>query len=399
MQQLNGTSVAADRFAFAFTLASVAMCSVAFGVGRYAYGLFLPAMRRDFGARTVELGMIASFSTLVYFVTIMIVSAVALHFKPRTLILAAGIITTLALTMVGLATNLRTAATGIALASVGAGMYSPAMFEAIDAWLPARWKPRAIGAANAGSTPGLVITGLTAYWFQASWQHVWLVMAALGGALTAWQAWLLPNESVAHACVRPRHPLSLSRFLRRECWPLYGALLIYGLVFGIYMTFAVDLILGSGGLAFPADRLFWALLGMAGLPTIFAGVFIARYGVRLLLMVSLPMCGLSYVLLALSSHGKPLVIASAILFGVFSIAPGGGFYLWGIRLFPDRPSIGTGCVTLGTALAMMTGPALYGLISSWMSLPAFFAVIAALAVLVIPIIPADLDHSRLQGRN
>lgn len=366
------------------------MCSVVFGVGRYAYGLFLPAIRQDFGASTVTLGLIASASTLIYLITIAIASAIAIRCRPRSLMLAGGCLSTLSLSIVGLATNLPGVATGIALASVGAGLYSPPSFVAAEAWMPSRWRDRTIGALNAGSTPGLLITGLTAYWFQRSWQSVWLVMAALCALITLWHAWLVPNEAVQPAAHRPRQPLRIQSFLRRECWPLYGALLIYGLVFGIYMTFAVDLVLGSGGLAYPADRLFWALLGLAGMPTLFAGLFIARHGVRTLLMWSLPLCGVSYLLLALSTQGgTPLVLASAILFGVASIAPGGGFYIWGIRLFPDRPSIGSGCVTLCTAVAMMAGPTLYGLMSRWVALPTFFALIGVLPLLALPLLPND----------
>lgn len=401
-QPLNGVSANTDRFAASFTVAIVAMCSVAFGVGRYAYGLFLPAIRHDFGASTVTLGLIASASTLLYLITIAIASTIAIHCRPRTLMLVGGCVTTLSLLIVGLAANLPATAAGIALASVGAGLYSPASWVAVDAWMPSRWRHRAIGAVNAGSTPGLLITGLTAYWFQHSWQYVWLVMAALCGMITLWHAWLVPNDRVIPPTHRPRPPLHARSFLRRECWPLYGALLIYGLVFGVYMTFAVDLILSSGGLVFPADRLFWALLGLAGMPTLFAGLLIARHGVRTLLMWSLPLCGLSYLLLALSAHGGSppggsppggtlLVLASAVLFGVASIAPGGGFYIWGIRLFPDRPSIGSGCVTLCTAIAMMAGPTLYGLMSRWMSLPSFFALVAILPILALPLLPKNED--------
>ena len=389
-QPLPISAATEDRFAAFFTAGVVAMCSVVFGVGRYAYGLFLPSIRQDFGARTVTLGLIASASTLLYLITIAVASAIAIHCRPRTLMLAGGSVSTVSLLIVGSAASLPAVATGLALASIGAGLYSPASFVAAEAWMPVRWKHRAIGAINAGSTPGVLITGLTAYWFQATWQYVWLVMAALCALITAWHARLMPRSSVVLASLRPQQPLHLRSFTRPECWPLYGAVLIYGLVFGVYMTFAVDLIMGSGGLVFPADRFFWALLGLAGIPTLFAGLFMARYGVRALLMVSLPLCGLAYLLLSLSAHGgTPLVFASAALFGVASIAPGGGFYVWGIRLFPGRPSIGAGCVTLGTSIAMMAGPTLYGLMSRWVSLPAFFALVAVLPFLALPLLPKN----------
>ena len=51
------TDAGRERFSLAFIVASVAMASVTYGIGRYAYGLFLPEIRRDFALDTFTLGL------------------------------------------------------------------------------------------------------------------------------------------------------------------------------------------------------------------------------------------------------------------------------------------------------------------------------------------------------
>ncbi len=381
---------APDGFSFPFIAACVAMVSVTYGMGRYAYGLFLPSIRTDFDLGTVDLALIASLNTAVYLLATVIASACAIYFRPRTLIVAAGLITTCGLLLTGLATRFEVAAGGIVLAGVGGGILSPAMFEAIEAWLSARWKTRAIAAVNAGAAPGLIVTGLAAYWLQSSWQQVWIAMGVIGLAVTLWQAWLLPGDRLHREGGQVRLPLRPGLFLRAICLPLYLSLFVYGLLLSTYLTFAVDLIVSTGGMSFPADRLFWVLLGVAGLPAVFTGEAVRRFGVRGLLAISMPVSGLSYLLLTVAPGNPAAVFTSAILFGVSSVAPGNGFLVWGISLFRDRPSVGAGAVFFVLSLAIIAGPVLAGLMAEHFGPLAFFYLLVLLPVLIVPLFPRQI---------
>ena len=389
-----------ERFSVAFIAASVAMASVTYGIGRYAYGLFLPEIRRDFALDTFTLGLIASVGTVIYLVSNMVASAIAIHFRPRTFTVIGGAVTTLGLAMVGIATNAPMAVGGILLAGVGAGIYTPAQFEAIEAWLLPPWKSRALGAVNAGATPGKILTGLAAFWVQSSWQHAWLAMAAVSFAVTVWNAWLLPNRAVTHDGTRAKQHLKFGLFTRAACMPLYGTLIVYGLLFSVYLTFAVDLVSSVDAMKSPVDKLFWPLLGISGLTTIFTGSAVSRYGVRGLLSVSLPLCGVSYAMLALASNNPWVILGSAVLFGATSIAPGTGFMVWGIRLFHERPSIASGTVFFFLSVGTITGPILFGWIAPRVGAAPFFLALSALSVVVLPFFPSgifDTSASRLSG--
>jgi predicted MFS family arabinose efflux permease len=391
------TDAGRERFSLAFIAASVAMASVTYGVGRYAYGLFLPEIRRDFALDTFTLGLIASVATVVYLLSNIVASAIAIHFKPRTFIVIGGAVTTLGLALVGIATNAPTAVGGILLAGAGAGIYTPAQFEAIEAWLLPPWKSRAMGAVNAGATPGKILTGLAAFWVQSSWQHAWLAMAAVSFGVTVWNAWLLPKRAVTHDGMKAKQHLHFRLFTRAACIPLYGTLIVYGLLFSVYLTFAVDLLSSVGAMKSPVDKLFWPLLGIAGLTTVFTGSAVSRYGVRGLLSVSLPLCGLSYAMLALASNNQWVILGSAVLFGATSIAPGTGFMVWGIRLFHERPSIASGTVFFFLSVGTIMGPIVFGWIAPRIGVVTVFLALAALSVVVLPLFPSRVFDTSAPG--
>jgi predicted MFS family arabinose efflux permease len=388
-----------ERFSLAFVAASVAMASVTYGVGRYAYGLFLPEIRRDFALDTFTLGLIASVGTVVYLLSNIVASAIAIHFKPRTFIVIGGAVTTLGLALVGIATSASTAVEGILLAGAGAGIYTPAQFEAIEAWLLPPWKSRAMGAVNAGATPGKILTGLATFWVQSSWQHAWLAMAAVSFGVTVWNAWLLPKRAIRHDGMKAKQHLHFPLFTRAACIPLYGTLIVYGLLFSVYLTFAVDLVSSVGAMKSPVDKLFWPLLGIAGVTTVFTGSAVNRYGVRSLLSVSLPLCGLSYAMLALASNNPWAILGSAALFGATSIAPGTGFLVWGIRLFNERPSIGSGVVFSFLSVGTITGPILFGWMAPGLGAATCFLALTALSVVVLPFFPSSVFDTSAPSRS
>lgn len=96
-------------------------------------------------------------------------------------------------------------------------------------------------------------------------------------------------------------------FTRPSCIALYLVTLVYGVLFSVYVTFAVDLFLSVGALTPPIVKLFWMLKGLAGIPAIFPGELVACFGSRLLLRVSIPLCGFAYALIAMLPQNVPAI--------------------------------------------------------------------------------------------
>ena len=387
-----------DRFAGRFISASVGMTSVTYGIGRYAFGLFIPEVRHNFGAATADLGIIASFSSFGYLLACLLSSYLAGRAEPRSCVIVAGIVTTLGLAIVGIAANVLQVAIGVVLAGIGAGIYGPASIECIYVSLPSRRRIQALSAVNAGATPGLIITGLIAFALPSQWQLVWLVMASLAALVTLWNSKVIKSRILVERTLGPRiaraehayGPSTLSRVLSLDFAALCSTICVYGLLYKAYLTFAVDLLVSFGGLRFPYDRLFWVTLGVAGVPTIFVGPLISRFGVRGILTMTIPVCGLSCAMLGLAPNSGPDVILSAALFGVSSIAPGSALLVWSLRIFCDRPATASGAAMFCFAAAIIVTPLIYAMLVPWMTARAFFIGLLVLSLIVVPLFPQNL---------
>jgi predicted MFS family arabinose efflux permease len=388
-----------------FVIVCICMTSLTYGFGRYAYGLFLPAIRAEYQLDSLQLGLLGSVSTTLYLITNLGASCVASYLRPYGMIVAGGLLTTVSLAVIGAAHDRLVTEIGIATAGVGAGIYSPALFEAIQAWLSGGWKNRAIAALNAGATPGLVLTGIAAYVVKSEWRLAWVLMACAGALFTLATALCVPRAALRSNAMQPPEKMRLRDFVRPQCLALYTTLFVYGLLFGVYKTFAIDVLSRTGGIQYPYDRLFWALLGLAGVPAIFVGTFIGSLGVRAILGVSMTLCGSAYVALALAPSDMTLVLTSATIFGLASIVPGSGFLVWGIHLFHKRPSVGSGVVFLAFSLSLVIGPILFGMAETWMRDTTLFWILAALSVVSWPLFPINIygtepgdEHQRVRAQ-
>lgn len=368
-----------------FIILTIGMTSVTYGFGRYAFGLFLPSLRGDFSATSIQLGAIASANAATYLVSTVVASAFAIYFRPTAMMAGASLITVAGLLVAGLSTSFVDAAIGIILAGIGGGILSPALFEAIESWLPEEWKVRAIGAVSAGATPGMIVTALAAYAASDSWRIAWLVMAAVGVMIVLMSLFTLPTGHARRVRETVKLPLSLSLFLRRDLFRLYFALLVYGILFSVYLTFAVDMLSRVGNLAPPRDSLFWALLGLAGLPAVLNGVFISSLGFARFLKLAFSACALSYALIALAPGLHGAVLLSAVLFGYSSISIGSGLLVWGIGKFNDRPSIGSGVVLFLFTSTTVVGPTLSGALLPLVGSATLFGILAAISILMVPL--------------
>lgn len=365
-----------------FIVIAIAMTSVTYGFGRYAYGLFLPSLRVEFSASTAQLGLIASANAATYLVSTVLASAYAIYFRPTSMMVLACAVAIAGLLTAGLATSIEGVVFGIVLAGVGGGILSPALFEALEAWLPEEWKVKAIGAVSAGATPGMVITALAAYGAADAWRLAWIMMGLVGLAVAVVSFAMLPNVALHRDAKGPKVPLEVSLFIQSRNYILYFTLLIYGLVFSVYLTFAVDLLNSVGQLSTLQGQLFWAALGAAGLPAVASGFVITAIGLPLFLRLTFLLCATAYALVALAPSSLFVVLLSSLLFGYTSIAIGSGLLVWSLRIFKDRPSIGSGVVFFLFSATAIVGPVVGGLLIDWVGSTGLFGALAGLSVIV-----------------
>lgn len=365
-----------------FLVLTIAMTSVTYGFGRYAFGLFLPSLRAEFTASTTQLGAIASANAATYLVSTVLASTFAVYVPPTIMMVGACLVTVAGLLVAGLSASIGNIALGIIIAGFGGGILSPALFEAIEAWLPEDWKVKAVASVSAGATPGMIVTAVAGYAAADTWRIAWIAMAVVGAVILSASFLLLPKTSITRDLDGPKLPLTPSLFLQAANLRLYLSLLAYGGLFSVYLIFSVDRLNTLGYITPPQDKLFWAFLGIAGLPAMLNGLVISHMGLSWFLRAVYLGCGLSYGLLVIAPDRMLVVLLSAILFGYTSIGIGSGLLVWSIRIFKDRPSIGSGVVFFLFSAMSIVSPTLSSLVMPILGSSGLFSLLAIVSGLV-----------------
>lgn len=171
-------------------------------------------------------------------------------------------------------------------------------------------------------------------------------------------------------------------FMRRDVAPLYGAALCFGISNAVYLAFAADHVVASGGLDGLPDKaaaamifLSYGICGLAGLAT---GRFEAWIGLVALLGVVFAAFAGSLVLVAWGPGAWGAVLVSAGLHGAAVMMVSAILSFWSLRLFPGRGSLGFIAALIGVAIGSVVGPAAIGVLADMASLTAALLITASI---------------------
>ncbi len=362
--------------------AGSAIIAVTFGLARYAYGLFLPAIRADFRLRTEAVGVIASGQAAAYLLATVVASVIAARVGPRLPVVVGGLSATAGMLLIATAHTVCLLAAGVVVAGASAGWAYPPLSDAVARLVRTDGQSQAVSAISAGTSYGVIVAGPIALWAGPHWRLAWLAFAALAVVATLWNARLLPTGP--HGGSRKVLPrLRWSWFVCPRSRPLLLCAGAIGLASSVYWTFAVDLI--SRGASSPAlGRIFFVAVGCAGLAGALAGALVRRVGLRRALRWTLIGLAAAIALLPLARSSGAAVLGSAVLFGGLYILVTGLLGVWTMNVFYRRPSAGLGATLSLLAAGQLVGPALMGLLADQVGLavPFYLAggLIAALAL-------------------
>lgn len=364
--------------------AGVAVIAATYGLGRYAYGLFLPEIRQDFGLSTALLGLIASGSYAAFLIGTAVSSVVAARTGPRLPVIVGGLSAAAGMLMIGLSQSPLVLAAGVVIAGSGSGWAYPPMPDAVARLVSEERRARTLTAINSGTSYGVMIAGPVALLAGSQWRTAWLAFAAITLCATLWNAMLLPGKAgPGETAALPR--LRWSWFVCPRSGPLLIAALLLGLTSAVYWTFAVDLISQTGSFSGSAGRVFFVCVGVAGIIGGLAGSLIERFGLRGMFRASVLVLALSLCLIPLMISSWAGVLGSGVLFGAAFITMTGAGAVWVMEVFRDRPSAGLGAYLLIFSVGQLVGPVLAGLIADPFGLEAAFylagAITAAAALL------------------
>jgi predicted MFS family arabinose efflux permease len=362
------------------TAVGMSLIAVCYGLARFAYGLFVPSFRAEFGLDATAIGAVASGSYVGYCVAVVLATAATARWGARAVGVAAGTAAATGTGLVAVAPSTPVLVLGVVLAGSSTGLASPPMARAVARHVAPRLEPRAQTVVNAGTGLGVLVSGPVALLAAGEhWRWAWAAFSAVAVLVTVWTAVTVPSRS------GPAQNQSAGSGRARHGWtpPGSGRLLtaagVMGLGSAAVWTYARDLVTAAGVGDLTASVM-WIVLGAAGLLGAFAGDLTVRLGPARSWTAAMLLLAAATAALALAPGAAAVALAAAAVFGAVYIASTGFLLLWGTRTFPDRPVLGVGAAFLFIALGQAVGAPVLGLVADTLGTPGAFVVAAAVAV-------------------
>jgi predicted MFS family arabinose efflux permease len=365
-----------------------------YGIGRQAYGLFVPTFREEFGLSLDVLGFYASAAQAGYLVATVVTGVLTARFGPRVPVVSGCLLLTVGAAVTASAPGPMLLAVGVVAAGTSAGGAWGPFSDAVDNQVPVSGSRRALAMVNAGSPVGLVIASGLVLVGGDRWRAVWWAFATIGlvAAAVAWRVLSPGAAGPARDGARPR----LGWFLNPRSVRLLVVTLGVSITSGAYFAYAPDTA-QDAGLASWTGPAMWAALGIAGAAVgVFGGGIANRYGLRGPLAVMLVLLGGSTLVLLVAPGSLVAALGSAALFGVGFTTGFALLVMWSQQVFHDRPTTGFTLAIVFIAAGFIIGPSLFGVLATHVGRPAALLVAAAPALLVAVVPPSRDD--RLEGQ-
>ncbi|ALO98452.1 hypothetical protein SHL15_7444 [Streptomyces hygroscopicus subsp. limoneus] len=321
---------------------------------------------------------------------LVMVGALVSRLGPRPMVVAAGVSAGIGMVTVAVARSTWVLVVGLVMAGMASGFSWAPFSDTADRLLPDRTRERVMALIPSGTAFGVTVAGPLAPAARgANWRYAWIGFALVAFAMAWYAARVLPagrhrGDAGGNG---GGHAVTARWFLRPAAVPLYVTAFVYGVIGAFYWAFAVEAVSDAAGEGSPVAPLFWTLMGLAGLSSVFAGAFFLRLGLRLGQAVLFLALSAAIALLGLAPGALGPVIASAVLYGPAFMATSSLLALWSYRVFPEQPSTGFSATVLALGLGTLTGPATLGAVADHYSLRAGFLVAAAVALISLAFRP------------
>lgn len=386
----------------AFNVVGAGLLIVAstYGLSRYTYGLFVPAIRHDFNLDQATVGAIGSASYLGYLVATLASPLLVRRFSPRLPIIVGGMTATLGMLLVGLAGNPLWLALGVTLAGCSPGLAYPPLSDAIKQLCHADKQSRYYAIINSGTSFGVMVSGPLALIAGPRWQLAWLCFAFIALMATLWNVLIMPGyrretaNDDADSVILSGYQEPILALLRRKLKNasvrrlLLGALL-FGLVTSVYWTFSVELIAGENRLSATDRVIFWMVVGIAGVAGGLAGELVTRFGLVKVLKWATLAIATSMAMLTIASDGLLMITLSAVVFGATFILITALYGIWSVSCFPEAPSTGFGLTFFLISAGQLISPTLAGVGAELWQMTGVFQVTAVCCLGIILLLPTQ----------
>ncbi|MCM1013641.1 MULTISPECIES: MFS transporter [unclassified Brevibacterium] len=389
-----GAALLGRRGTLALAAAGLSLIAACYGLARFAFGLFLPAFRADFGLDAQTAGAIASGAYIAYCLAIVAATILTPRCGARPIAVCAGVIATVGTGLIAAAPSTAMLAIGVLIAGSSTGVASPPLAQAVAQSVRSSVRGRTQTVINAGTGLGVAVAGPIALLTLGQWRWAWIVFAVLSALVTLWVLRAVPSpgrtgaaasspRGTGAAAPSPRgaEPALLPRpLVPRGSTPLMAASALMGFASAAVWTFGRDLLVGVGGMGETASAIAWILLGAFGMLGAVSGDLAAKVGLRCGWLVAMLILAASTLLFAAVPGSIAGACAAAAVFGAVYIALTGLLLVWGTEVYDRAPAAGVGLAFLLIAVGQALGAPLLGALITGLGAGPAFAVAAGIAV-------------------
>lgn len=372
MKPVNATS---------FAVLGAGLIAVAFGLARYAFGLFVPAIRAELGLSADQVGIAGSLAFISFCLASVVAPAVADRLGPRNAAALSGTFALAGLTLISQAGNVVVLGTGIFACGICTGLMMPALSSGVQVAIRADLRGRVNAVMNAGTSAGLILCVPTVLVLSGAWRMAYLSFAALSALGILAALFLIPSSPPRdHRSARPSSLIPAARWL--EVLRLTLFCFAMGLAASAYWIFAPDLVVAVGGLAERLTGSLWLMIGITGLAGAWASDLGDRMGAPATQALALVGLAAATALIAAAPGQLWTALLSAGVFGWAFMTLTGLYLVTGIRLLRERPSMGPVVPFLAITIGQAVGSPLVGWVIAGAGYIEAFAAFAALALLI-----------------
>lgn len=364
-----------------FAVLGAGLIAIAFGLARYAFGLFVPSIRTELGLSADAVGVVGSLAFISFCLASVVAPLVVDRLGARYAAALSGTFALAGLTLISQAGDVIALGTGVFACGICTGLMMPALSSGVQASVRPDLHGRVNAVMNAGTSVGLIVCVPAVLLLSGAWRSAYVsfaVLAALGvlAALCLIRSAARPNRGDA----KPALPVAPGR------WNAVMRLTVFcfamGLAASAYWIFAPDLVVEVGGLSEKRTGLLWLAVGFAGLTGAWASDLGDRLGAPATQALALVGLGAATAMVAAAPGQLWIALVSAAVFGWAFMTLTGLYLVSGIRLLRERPSMGPVVPFLAITVGQAVGSPIVGWAIARAGYVETFAGFAVLALLI-----------------
>ncbi|WP_224405815.1 MFS transporter [Afifella sp. IM 167] len=345
-----------DRRNLALTASGFFLIAVCYGLARFAFGLFLPAIAADLSLSASFSGFISGGSFFGYCLAIVASAGLTERFGPRFVAGLAGCIAATGIFGIALAPGSVMLAVAVLFAGMSTGLASPPLAAAVAQQLPPERQDRTNTLINAGASGGVALSAPAAFLLGGNWRLAFAIFAAVALFVTFAVILSTPRKAPT-SDDRARGLPTVNGDVKR----LVVAAFLMGAASTAVWSFGGELTRRMLGWTSGEVGNLWLAIGVLGLSGGACGQLVRRFGLNRVHGAFLMMLAAGSLVVA-TATSPAMALAGGGAFGAAYMMLTGVYLVWGVRALADRPATGITIGFLAIAVGQVAGAPAFGLL-------------------------------------